>query len=285
MSFGKVEVLAPAGRVSDIVPLLENGADAVYVGLSGYSARPKSSDFLEDEIIGILPAVHDAGKKLYVAVNANIPSEKTESLCAAVSALDESGIDALIVSEHGLMRRLMKHTQNAAIHASTLTGIYNHEEVRMLQELGVKRIILSSDLFVDEIVDIIDKVPDMEYEIVADGGICFNSNRQCLLPHYGEGGRYTVFCQNDYELLEDGTALKRAKRIGNYPGKIHRTMGIYLGMGIQSFKVEGRTNDFDYILKRVKDMVESREFYLAHRAEIPGMMHYIRRNLWFGEQK
>lgn len=285
MNCVECEVLAPAGRVTDIVPLLANSVDAIYVGLAGYSARPKSSDFSIEEIVEVLPIIHEVGKKLFVAVNANVLGERIDELCGIIKELDEMGIDAVIISDYGLMCRILKIVKHAQIHASTLTGIYNYEDVRMLRNMGVSRIILSSDLFVDEMVDIIDRVSDMDYEIVADGGICFNSNRQCLLPHFGQKECYSVYCQREYELVKDGIVLRCAKRIGNNPGKIHRSMGIYLGMGIQSFKVEGRTNNFDYILQRVKDMVGSKQFYLEHLSEIPGMMHYIRRNNWYGVQK
>ena len=148
-----------------------------------------------------------------------------------MAALDDMGADALILSDYGLMRRAVQLVRRAEVHASTLAGVYNAEDVKMLRDMGVKRVILSSDLFVDEIVDIIDRVPELDYEIVADGGICFNSNRQCLLPHVGQKECYQVYCQKEYELVKDGEKMGRAKRIGNPPGKIHHTMGIYLGHG------------------------------------------------------
>ena len=271
------EILAPAGRISDIEPLLAAGADAIYAGLSGYSARPKSSDFTADEIKRSVELIEARGKKLYVAVNANVKEEETESLCKEVAALDAAGVNAVIASDYGLMTRLANTVKHCQIHASTLAGVYNAEDVKGLKEMGVSRIILSSDLFVDEIAGIIDGVPDMEYEIVADGGICFNSNRQCLLPHTGCGEGYSVYCQKNYLLLKDGNLVSRAKRIGNPAGKIHRTMGIYLGLGISSFKIEGRTNSPDYILLRLKAMAESKRFFAEHKEEIAGMMHYIRR--------
>ena len=271
------EVLAPAGRTSDIMPLIEAGADAIYVGLSGYSARPKSSDFSLDDIEESLSLTKKYGRKLYVAANANVENEEIFKLCNEVALLDRMGVDAVILSDYGLINRLSEIVANTKIHASTLAGVYNSEDVKMLRDMGVSRIILSSDLFVDEIVDIIDSVPGMEYEIVADGGICFNSNRQCLLPHTGTGVCYSVYCQKEYSLLRDGEFLCKAKRIGNNPGKIHRTMGIYLGMGVSSFKIEGRTNSFDYILDRVKDVIASKKFFEKHQNEIAGMMHYIRR--------
>lgn len=277
INFKNCEILAPAGRVTDIAPLLEVGADAVYVGLSGCSARPKSSDFTVDEIFEILAPIHAEGKKLFVAINANVEGNKIEALLDTAKILDNGGVDALIVSDYGLIYRLSQVIEHAQIHVSTLTGVYNHEDVHMLKELGAKRIILSSDLYLDEIVDIIDHEPELDYEIVADGGICFNSNRQCLLPHVGQQEAFHVYCQESYRLKRGDTVLGKARRIGNCPGKIHRTMGIYLGTGIMSFKVEGRTNSIDYIVDRIKDMAESRKFYLEHAEEIPGMMHYIRR--------
>ncbi|MBQ9986605.1 MAG: U32 family peptidase [Oscillospiraceae bacterium] len=285
MSFGGCEVLAPAGRMSDIAPLLEVGADAIYVGLSGYSARPESSDFSVGEIEEALGIIHGAGKKLFVAVNANVEGERIDELCELIKKLDKMGADAIIIADYGLIYRVSEFIENAELHASTLSGTYNAEDVRLLCDMGVRRIILSSDLYVDEIADIIDRVPEADYEIVADGGICFNSNRQCLLPHFGQKECYNVYCQKEYELLLSGKSLGRAKRIGNYPGKLHRTMGIYLGMGISSFKIEGRTNDFGYILQRVKDVVSSKKFFLEHLREIPGMMHYIRRSNWYGERR
>lgn len=269
------EILAPAGRVTDIIPLLEVGADAIYVGLSGYSARPKSSDFTIEDIFEIFNIIHARGRKLFIAINANVLDDRIESLLDTVKILDNLKVDAFIVSDYGLIYRILQIIKNAQIHVSTLTGVYNYENVRMLRELGVKRVILSSDLYLDEMVDILEHEPELDYEIVADGGICFNSNRQCLLPHVGQQEEYYVYCQNSYRLKSNDKVIGEARRIGNCPGKVHRTMGIYLGMGIMSFKVEGRTNSIDYIIERIKEMVKSKNFYLKHTSEIPGMMHYI----------
>ena len=283
MSMIDCEVLAPAGRITDIAPLIDVGADAIYVGLSGFSARPKSSDLFENEIIESLALTHKHGKKLYVAVNANVPGESYSNLISSIKRLDLAGVDAIIVSDYGLINYLSRLDLNMEIHVSTLAGVYNYRDVQMLKSMGVQRIILSSDLFLDEIVDIIDNVPDLDYEIVADGGICFNSNRQCLLPHIGEKEQYMVFCQKDYDLFKNETYYGHAKRIGNPPGKLHRTLGIYVGMGIKSFKIEGRTNDFSYILQRVSSMVESKQYLIENYSDIPGMMHYIRRNNEYGQ--
>lgn len=271
------EILAPAGRLSDIEPLIAAGADAIYVGLFGFSSRPKSSDFRIEEIEEALKRIHAHGKKLYVATNAAIADEMLDSLYASIAHLDEIGVDALIIADYGVLWKAAGIVRHAELHVSTLTGIYNAENIKWLLQNGVKRVILSSDLYLDEIQDIIDRYPQLDYEIVADGGVCFNSNRQCLLPHVGEFEKYSVFCQHQYTVYDGQAELRPARRIGNCPAKLHRTMGLYLAMGIFSFKVEGRTNQLDYIVKRIEQMRESKELFMRHSNEIPGYMHYIRR--------
>ena len=271
------EILAPAGRLSDIEPLIEAGADAIYVGLFGFSSRPKSSDLRIEEIEEALKRTHAHGKKLYVAINAAIGNEMLEALYAAIARLDEIGVDALIIADYGILWKASKIIRHAELHLSTLTGVYNAENIPWLLQNNVKRLILSSDLFLDEIQDIIDCYPKLDYEIVADGGLCFNSNRQCLLPHVGEFEKYSVYCQHTYTIYDGETEMHPARRIGNCPAKIHRTLGLYLGMGISSFKVEGRTNQIDYILKRIRQIKESKDFFMTHVDEIPGYMQYIHR--------
>lgn len=273
----KCEILAPAGRLADIELLYNEGADAVYVGLMGYSSRPKSSDLSLNEIYEATQIAKKYNKKLYVATNAAIEEEMIDGLYDDIKQLDNFGVDAIIIADYGVMYRVSRFVNNAELHMSTLTGIYNSENIKWLLENNVKRLILSSDLFLDEIQAIIDQYPQLDYEIVSDGGVCFNSNRQCLLPHIGELNKYSVYCQHNYDIYDGDIKLKKARRIGNCPAKLHRMIGFYLGMGISSFKVEGRTNEISYIIKRIRQMKESKEMFIQNSSEIRGYMHYIRR--------
>lgn len=272
------EILAPAGKLGDLPAIVEAGADAVYVGLKGFSSRPQEADFTVEEILEAKHYLHSQGLRLHVAVNAGVREERLPLLLDQLQELDKAGIDALILSDLGLLWMAREKAFRTPIHISTLTGVYNAQAVGLLTKYGAERIILSSDLFLDEIVAVTERFPQLEYEIVADGGICFNSNRQCCLPHVNTMTDYQVYCQLEYSLEKDGEPLGRARRIGNCPAKIHPAMGIYLGAGILSFKIEGRTNPLWYILKRVREMKESKEYYREHQAEIPGYMHYVRRN-------
>jgi len=272
------EILAPVGRLCDLEQIIEAGADAVYFGLKGYSARPQEADLDINELSEARKITQEKNIKMYVIINATIIDSSLEELFCKIKQLDEIKIDALILSDLGIIDYVSKMNLKTAIHISTLTGVYNSDAIDLLMSLGAERIILSSDLFIDEIADLIERCPEVDYEIVADGGVCFNSNRQCLLPHVSTMEDYSVYCQKDYNITKEDELIGPAKRIGNCPAAIHKTLGIYIGIGIKSFKIEGRTNPLWYILKRVREMKESKDYYLSHLEEIPGCMHYIYRN-------
>lgn len=273
------EILAPVGNLRDVEAVIDAGADALYMGLKGFSARPKESDLTVDELRQAKRVAADRGVPVYVAVNAAHRDGQESELTDALGNLAETGVDAFILSDLGLIRKVSEMNTGVALHVSTLAGVYNTETVNYLKrQYGISRLILSSDLYLHEIAQMIRECPEMEYEIVADGGVCFNSNRQCVLPHVSTMENYNVYCQMEYDLYLGDEKLGPAKRIGNCPAKIHRTMGVYMGAGVDSYKIEGRTNPLWYILKRVSEMKESKTYYMEHLDEVPGYMHYIHRN-------
>lgn len=273
------EILAPIADKKYTKKLIKAGADALYCGLSGFSSRPRTSDMTVEEIIKAKNIAAYYGVRLYVAINAVILNENIDEIQRNIKILDDNGIAAFIVSDMGLINLLTAQKLNADIHISTLTGVHNVETVRYYKELGCKRIILSSDLYIDEIADITDNERGIEYEIVADGGICYNNNHQCNLPHFNDKNEFCVLCQSDFEILKNGKFEKKALPIGNAPALIHRALGIYIGVGIKSFKIEGRTNDIGYVIKRIKAINKSRNIYYKNRKEIPGYLHYIYRKV------
>ena len=273
------EILAPIADVKYTKKLIKAGATALYCGMEGFSSRPKSSDMSVEDIIAAKKIASEFDVKLYVAVNAAIFEEYIDDIVKNVKNLDEHGIDAFIASDMGLIHLLLSMNLNADIHISTLAGVHNAETVRYYKNLGCKRIILSSDLYIDEMAQIVDEVDDIDYEIVADGGICFNNNHQCNLPHFNEKSEFCVLCQKNYNIVKNGDIVKSALPIGNAPALLHRTMGVYIGIGIHSFKIEGRTNNIDYVLARVKAMDKSRALYSENRNEIAGYLHYVYRKV------
>lgn len=235
------EVLAPAGNMDDVKLMINEGADAIYVGLEGYSSRPNSADFSVQEIREAVELCHQHGVLLYVAVNANIGQDQIGALLQQILEIDQMRADAVILSEFGLVQYFSGKLHHAAMHASTLMGVYNIETVRMLKKMGVTRIIFYANLYIEEMAKIISAEPDLEYELVAEGGTCFNDIRQCRIPHGIQNGEHILFCRKEFMLEENGEPVVKAKPISEPPTRTAEIAGIFMAIGVHSFKIEGRT--------------------------------------------
>ncbi len=270
----RYELLAPAGELAAIEPLIEAGADAIYAGLKGVSSRPQSADFSMEEIRLALEICHRHGVRLHVAINGGIPEAKLETVYSSLQELNAMGVDAVIIADWGILKCAREYLKNCEIHASTLTGAYNIETIHYLKELGVCRLVLSTNLFLDEIVDFVRAVPDMEYELVADGGVCFNDNRICELPHVNEGQKYTVFCRQPYVLCCSGSE-KKANQIAAKQMSLDTVIKQYLEIGIFSYKIEGRTVDYRYIVPRVKRIKQALLSVQNYDQSPESVLHYV----------
>ncbi len=270
----KYELLAPAGRPESIIPLIDAGADAIYVGLDGFSSRPKSSDFSLAEIENATRIAHENNVRLHVAINGCISENVLDELYQRISDLDAMKVDALIIADWGILSKASQFLHNSELHASTLLGTYNAHTVEYLKRFGVTRTVLSTNLYLDEIAAIVNSVPDMEYEIVAEGGICFNDNRICELPHTNEGDEYTVYCRQDYD-LQTGDQINKANRICAHNISICDVVEMYLELGILSYKIEGRTADYHYVLPKVKNFKNALEEASKLDRKKTSTLHYI----------
>lgn len=270
----KFEVLAPAGELEAVYPLIEAGANAIYVGLEGFSSRPMSADFSISEIKEAVDICHKENARLHVAINGCISEKYVNSIYDKLKELEELGVDAVIIADWGVLNNASKIIKNMELHASTLLGTYNAKTIEFLKEIGVKRTVLSTNLYIDEISKIINSVTDMEYEIVADGGICFNDNRICELPHINDGDDYTVFCRNKY-MLSINDEIHPARRICAKQISSSEIVDLYLEMGIHSFKIEGRTVNYRYIIPRVKKIRDALDKASMNNHSIVSTLHYI----------
>lgn len=268
------EVLAPAGEIEAIEPLIAAGANAIYIGLEGFSSRPQSADFTMDEIKVAVIKCHQKNVRLHVAINGCISENSVDKVYQKLEELDKSGVDAIIIADWGVLSKANMYIKNAEIHASTLLGTYNSHTIRYLKKLGVTRTVLSTNLYIDEISQITNSVDGMEFEIVADGGICFNDNRICELPHTNDAENYTVYCRQNYELII-GDEKSLANTIAAKQITSHEIVDMYLELGILSFKIEGRTVDFRYIVPRVKSLRESLDKASMNDHSIRSTLHYI----------
>ncbi len=274
------EILAPAGCLEAIEPLCQAGADAVYVGLYGYSSRPASADLSIEQIHEAAKISHEYGVKLHVAVNSCIGNNEFPRLMNHLLELDRGEADSVIIADWGILQKAANLMKRTKVHASTLLGVYNAATVRFLQKMGCTRVVLSTNLYLDEIADIINSVPDMEYELIAGGGICFNDNRLCELPHVLSKGEFRVYCREQYALMS-GNNCSQAPRIHSSAVDAASIMKQLIELGIYSFKIEGRTNNYHHVCKTVKRLADAAEkavqdISIEESADF-STIHYIRR--------
>ena len=270
----KYEILAPAGELKAISPLIETGANAIYVGLDGFSSRPRSSDLSIKEIESALQICHQNDVRLHIAINGCISEDNLDKVYDKLKVLDRIGVDAVIIADWGILSKASLLMKNTELHASTLLGTYNSHTIRYLRDMGINRVVLSTNLYIDEIASIINSVPDIEYEMVADGGICFNDNRICELPHVNDGADYTVFCRKPYVLYYNNSTVT-ANRIAAKQISSAEIIDLYLELGVTSFKIEGRTVDYHYILPRVKKIKQAIDEASLRKHSISSTLHYV----------
>lgn len=183
----KPELLVPAGDFDCVRAGVQNGADAIYLGASLFSARASAKNFSIDELKEVIKYCKLRNVKTHLAINTLLDnSEFIDAFNLAKSAY-EFGIDAIIVQDLGFACALLKSFPDLEIHASTQMSVHNLEGVLELEKLGFKRVVLSRELSINEI-EYIRNNCNVELEVFIHGALCISYSGQCLFSSL-VGGR------------------------------------------------------------------------------------------------
>jgi putative protease len=180
----KPELLSPAGTLKNMRYAYAYGADAVYAGLPRYSLRVRNNDFLEKNLALGIAEAHALGKTFYLATNVLPHNSKVKTFIRDLAPIVAMGPDALIMADPGLILLAREAWPEMPIHLSVQANTVNYAAVRFWQSAGIKRIILSRELSLDEIADIRQNCPDMELEVFVHGALCIAYSGRCLLSGY-----------------------------------------------------------------------------------------------------
>lgn len=202
-----LELLLPAGNLKKLKTAFHFGADAVYLGGKSFSLRAFADNFTEDEIREGVKYAHALGKKVYVtanifAKNADLPVAKEY-----FEFLQDAGVDAVLISDMGMLSLCKEVAPNIAIHLSTQANTTNVQAVKFYKNLGVKRVVLARELGYSEIAAIHREVPDIELEAFVHGAMCMSYSGRCLLSSYFSGrsanrGECIQPCRWNYQITE-----------------------------------------------------------------------------------
>ena len=285
---GVPELLSPAGSLKAMRYAFAYGADAVYAGQPRYSLRVRNNEFNKLENIGeaILEA-HQRSKKFYLASNISPHNDKVRSYIRDLEPVIEMGPDALIMSDPGLIMLVREHWPDLEIHLSVQANAVNWATVKFWSKQGIKRIILSRELGLEEIEEIRNQCPEVELEVFVHGALCIAYSGRCLLSGYmnhrdPNQGACTNSCRWEYNVHDakdtesgdiiaaqpkevDPVLLQEKNRPGEYMPAYEDEHGTYImnskdlravqhvekltKMGIHSLKIEGRTKSHYYVAR------------------------------------
>ena len=202
------ELLSPAGSLRNMRYAFAYGADAVYAGQPRYSLRVRNNEFkdLETLAMGINEA-HALGKQFYLASNVSPHNNKVRSYIRDLEPVIELGPDALIMADPGLMMLVRERWPDLPIHLSVQANAVNWATVKFWYQNGIRRVILSRELSLDEIEEIRQRVPEMELEVFVHGALCIAYSGRCLLSGYmnhrdPNQGACTNACRWEYQAHE-----------------------------------------------------------------------------------
>lgn len=240
------EVLSPAGDLERLKWALMYGADAVYIGGYNYSLRANANNFSILDITEGVAFAHSLGKKVYVTVNILFHNEDLEGLTEYLTTLSDIGVDAFIVSDLAVIKRIKELNLKPEIHISTQESSVNKLAVKFWESVGATRVVLGRECSKMDIIDIKNNT-NIELEVFIHGAMCTSYSGRCVLSNYvtkrdsNRGGCSQVcrfiFKMDDYDDFQ--IASKDLSMIDHIPELVD--------MGVSSLKIEGRMRSMYYI--------------------------------------
>lgn len=257
----KVELLAPAGSLAKLKTAIFFGADAVYCGGLNFGLRAGADNFTIAELKAGIEFAHQKDKKVYMTLNMIPHNQELAKLPDYLNQIKELQLDALIISDPGVLSLVKKSMPEMEIHISTQANNVNWAAALFWAEQGADRIILARELGKTEINEITAKTKNQaEIEVFVHGAMCISYSGRCLLSNYLVGrdankGDCAQSCRWQYHLVE-------AKRPGEYYPIVENEQGTFImnsrdlnlaeeipeliEAGVSSLKIEGRMKSIHY---------------------------------------
>ncbi|HAT1570462.1 TPA: U32 family peptidase [Kluyvera cryocrescens] len=244
-----LELLSPARDTAIAREAILHGADAVYIGGPGFGARHNASNSLQD-IADLVPFAHRYGAKIFITLNTILHDDELEPAQQLITRLYETGVDALIVQDMGILQLDIPPIE---LHASTQCDIRSVEKAKFLSDVGFSQIVLARELNLSQIKAIHDAT-DATIEFFIHGALCVAYSGQCNISHAQTGrsanrGDCSQACRLPYTLKDDqGRVVAFEKHLLSMKDNDQTAnLGALIDAGVRSFKIEGRYKDMSYV--------------------------------------
>ncbi len=244
-----MELLAPAGSFEALRAAVENGADAVYLGGKSYSARALAANFSLEELQAALDYCHIRGVRVYVTANTLLREDELGGAVTYLADLYRWGVDAVIVQDLGLISRTRREIPGLELHGSTQMTIHNSKDFRVMERLGLTRVVLARELGSTAIKGICQQT-SVELEVFIHGALCLCYSGQCLMSSLiggrsGNRGQCAQPCRQPYTV--DGLTVSGEYVLSPKDLSLISHLDLLREAGVTSLKIEGRLKSPDYV--------------------------------------
>lgn len=241
-----IELLSPAGSPEAVIAAVQNGADAIYLGMGDFNARRGAKNFSEEEFEKAVRYCRVRGCKVYLTLNTLVSDRELDGALDAAKLASDVGASGLIMQDLGLVKVVRQVLPDIPIHASTQMSIHNLSGVEAAAELGVTRAVLARELSLKQI-KFITQHASIETEVFVHGALCFCHSGQCYMSSMigrrsGNRGMCAQPCRMQYSLggrmddypmsLKDSCLVDRLRELED--------------AGVACLKIEGRMKRPEY---------------------------------------
>lgn len=241
-----LELLSPAGSPEAVIAAVQNGADAVYLGMGDFNARRGAKNFTNEEFEKAVTYCRVRGCKVYVTLNTLVNDREIGAAVDDARLASSCGADGIIIQDLGLISAIRRALPDIPLHASTQMSIHNLAGVQAAAEMGLTRAVLARELSLEEIKYISKNAP-IETEIFVHGALCFCHSGQCYMSSLigrrsGNRGMCAQPCRMQYSL---------GGRMDDYPMSLKDNclvdrLGEIEEAGVACVKIEGRMKRPEY---------------------------------------
>lgn len=241
----KIELLSPVGDERGLKAAVNSGANGVYFGAKSFNAREYAAENFDDKAIeNAIKFAKLRNVKVYITVNTLVYNDEIDKAILLIKNIYDMGADAIIVQDLGIID-IVRNNLNIPMHASTQMSCNNTYSVKLLEKLGIERVVLARETSIENIKEI-RKNTNIELETFIHGALCVSFSGQCAYSYLHGGrsanrGACAQACRMEYSggKTDYPLSAKDLMTIDIIPNLIEA--------GINSFKIEGRAKRSEYV--------------------------------------
>lgn len=258
------EILAPAGSKENLISAINAGANAVYLGLTDFSARKSAENFTLDDLKFYIAYAKNFDVKVYVTVNTLIKESEINKLINDINLAYSYGVDAFILQDVFLGDYIKSIMPDITLHLSTQAGVCNVYGAQFAKKHGFSRVILARETKLEDIKEI-SKI--IETEVFVQGALCTCFSGHCYMSSFiggnsGNRGFCKQPCRKEYLIVSNGKTIKNGYSISLSDLSVGLDIKTLIDAGVSSFKIEGRMRSKEYVYSAVryyKELLASNE--------------------------